>query len=91
MSLHDQAEQLREDVGDVPDPEDSIDYAGLKASVAKIARILYDRVEQARLDVRVASGNVVSANRRLSNALNAKSYLRDVVGVHDIEIPEDTE
>lgn len=40
--VHDQAAKLREAVGDVPDPEDSIDYGGLKASVGQLTRLAID-------------------------------------------------
>ncbi len=77
--IHDQAAKLRKDVGDVPDPEDSIDYDGLKASVGKITRDALDW-----LDFAFASNNAGMQRP----AIDLAGYLRDVCSVHDIEIPE---
>jgi hypothetical protein len=71
------------DVPDVPDPEDSIDYGGLKESVARIARDAIDLFDVAS-DLPPGSGVYVPAD-------NLAGYLRDVCSVHDIDIPEDTE
>lgn len=82
MSIHDQAAKLGQDVGDVPDPEDSIDYDGLKASVARIARLSRD------LQNASAVCRVISVQRQ---ATELAGYLTDVCFVHDVDIPEQSE
>lgn len=85
--IHDQAEQLRKAVADVPDPEDSIDYPGLKKSVGRIARMARD------LHGRTANRGGVQITppgiRRL--IANLAGYLTDACSVHDIDIPEESE
>lgn len=102
MAIHDQAAKLREDVGDVPDREDAIDYDGLKASVGRIYLQQKQRTRQANYAVDVAAANVKMA-RNLADILETNrcqcdlraeaargllGYLTDVCSVHDIDIPE---
>lgn len=89
--LHDQAAKLRDAVGDVPDPEDSIDYDGLKASMAGAARRAELWVRRCKYDVGLAESRLSMCQSRLDTAIADHGYLVDVVGVHDIDIPEEGE
>ena len=68
--------------GDVPDPEDSIDYEGLKASVGRLTRQAYD--------VNRRAFHAEVPRRCQDDIRHLAGYLRDVCGFHDIEIPEES-
>lgn len=71
------------------DPEDSIDYEGLKASVGHLHVLHCRRVRQAQSDVGAAELRLRLCQTRLILAKESRGYSADVCGVHDIDIPED--